>query len=75
MALFEPIPDILANYSQWYLRGIGVTLLLAVVGTLVGLLIGMLIGMYRVIPIERQSNQLLVVLFILELLQAFLALN
>ncbi len=63
MALFEPIPDILANYSEWYLRGIGVTLLLAVVGTLVGLLIGMLIGMYRVIPIERQSNRLLVVLY------------
>ncbi|MFM9413144.1 amino acid ABC transporter permease [Peptococcus simiae] len=63
MALLEPISNILANYGNWYLRGIGVTLLLAVVGTLVGLAIGMLVGMYRVIPIERQSNKVLVTLY------------
>lgn len=55
MSFFEAVQFILNQYGHLYLRGVQVTILLAVVGTLVGLVIGCLIGMYRVIPITKNT--------------------
>ncbi|MGN0744185.1 MAG: amino acid ABC transporter permease [Christensenellales bacterium] len=60
MNFFERIGNILSNYYLWILKGVGYTMLVAVVGTLAGLLIGVLIGMYR--TLESPKNKFLRVL-------------
>lgn len=57
------IQKILTNYGHLFVHGIGITLLLAVVGTSVGLVIGMLVGMYRVIPVDNITNPVLCMLY------------
>lgn len=57
MNFFERIGNILSNYYLWILKGVGYTMLVAVVGTLAGLLIGVLIGMYR--TLESPKNKFL----------------
>ena len=57
MNFFERIGNILSNYYLWILKGVGYTMLVAVVGTLAGLLIGVLIGMYR--TLENPKNKFL----------------
>lgn len=57
MNFFERIGNILSNFYLWILKGVGYTMLVAVVGTLAGLLIGVLIGMYR--TLESPKNKFL----------------
>ena len=47
---------ILQNYSMTFLRGAGVTMVIAVVSTFVGLIIGFLVGIVQTIPTDRQKN-------------------
>ncbi len=47
---FEWIVFILQKYGLWFLQGAGVTMLVAISGTLVGSLIGLLVGVIRTIP-------------------------
>lgn len=50
----------LANeYGIMFLKGAGVTLLLALVGTLIGCLIGLLVGIVQTIPVTPQTNIIL----------------
>lgn len=49
-SVFAFMGDIIVNYYDWILQGVGYTLLVALVGTIMGLLIGLLIGVYRTIP-------------------------
>ena len=58
--MFKTIGDIITNYYAWILRGVGYTMLVALLGTLAGLVIGILIGIFRTIPTPR--NQFLRVL-------------
>ncbi len=46
---------ILKQNGSMFLRGTGITLLLAIVGTTVGTLIGLLVGVFRAIP--ESSNR------------------
>lgn len=47
---FEVIADIFINNWDAFLRGAGVTLLIAIVGTIIGSIIGLIIGVIRTIP-------------------------
>ena len=47
---------ILQNYGMTFLRGAGVTMVIAVVSTFVGLIIGFLVGIVQTIPTDRQKN-------------------
>ena len=49
---FETVLMILNNYGGLLVKGTGVTVLLAIVGTGVGFLIGLLIGVYKTLPIR-----------------------
>ncbi len=57
---FTRIGNILAKYYPSILKGVGYTLLVAIVGTVVGLLIGLLIGTYR--TMDQPHNKTLKVL-------------
>lgn len=60
MSFFERIGNIISTYYKWILKGVGYTMLVAIVGTIVGLLIGVLIGMYR--TLDTPKNKFLAVL-------------
>ncbi|QED47276.1 amino acid ABC transporter permease [Cytobacillus dafuensis] len=47
---FEWVVEIITNNWPMFLRGAGVTLLIAMVGTILGFIIGLLIGVIRTIP-------------------------
>ena len=49
---FQQVQSILDKYGALMLEGTGVTILLAIVGTVVGFAIGLLIGIYKTIPIR-----------------------
>lgn len=53
MTFFQNVWNIITKYYAFLLRGVGYTLLLALVGTLIGLLIGLLIGVFRTIPVSK----------------------
>ncbi|MEG2406318.1 MAG: ABC transporter permease subunit, partial [Clostridiales bacterium] len=46
------------NYWPMFLKGAGVTLLIAITGTLTGSLIGLLIGVVRTIPVSVNDSLL-----------------
>ena len=47
---------ILHKYGAIFLHGAGVTLQLALVGTLIGCVIGLLVGVLRTLPIRKNAN-------------------
>ena len=47
---------ILQNYGMTFLRGAGVTMVIAVVSTFIGCVIGFLVGIVQTIPTDRQKN-------------------
>ena len=55
MEFFHWVQVILNNYGALLLKGTGVTVLLAIVGTLAGFLIGLLIGIYKTLPIRKED--------------------
>ena len=57
---FSRIGDIFQKYYLSILKGVGYTVLVAIVGTVVGLLIGLLIGTYR--TLNAPKNKVLAVL-------------
>jgi len=57
---FTRIGGIFQKYYAWILKGVGYTILVAIVGTVVGLFIGLLIGMYR--TLDKPKNKFLAVL-------------
>ena len=57
---FSRIGNIVKTYYASILKGVGYTVLVAIVGTVAGLLIGLLIGMYR--TIETPKNKPLAIL-------------
>lgn len=61
-SFFEWVFFLSQKYAPIFLRGAGVTLLLALVGTLIGCLIGMLVGTLRTIPLSPKANPFMRVL-------------
>lgn len=57
---FSRIGNIVKTYYLSILKGVGYTILVAIVGTIVGLFIGLLIGMYR--TLGEPSNKALQIL-------------
>ena len=57
---FTRVGNIIKTYYLSILKGVGYTILVAIVGTIVGLLIGILIGIYR--TLEMPQNKFLAVL-------------
>ena len=55
MTFSQNVWNIITKYYVFLLRGVGYTLLLALVGTLIGLLIGLLIGVFRTIPESKHK--------------------
>ncbi|MFY9175120.1 MAG: amino acid ABC transporter permease [Peptococcia bacterium] len=55
-SFLEWVRFILQQYWPLFLQGAGVTLLIAITGTIIGFLIGLLIGIVRTIPIEPNSH-------------------
>lgn len=55
-SFFQWVFFLAQKYASSFLRGAGVTLLLALTGTLIGCLIGMLVGTLRTIPLSPKAN-------------------
>lgn len=55
ISFFQDAWNILTQYAPFLLRGIGYTMLLALVGTIAGLVIGLIIGIIRTIPESRNG--------------------
>lgn len=53
---FEWVWFLLNSYGPMFLRGAGITLLLALTGTFVGFLIGLGVGMVRTLPCRREDG-------------------
>ncbi len=56
MQFFVDVYNIIGKYWSFLLRGIGTTMLIALVGTLIGLVIGLLIGIFRTIPASKNKT-------------------
>jgi putative lysine transport system permease protein len=55
-SFFDWVSVIISNYGLWFLRGAGVTMLIALSGTLIGLVIGLIIGVVRTIPMDKNRG-------------------
>lgn len=53
---FHWVGVLMSEYGVFFLQGAGVTLLLALVGTLLGCVIGLLVGVLRTIPLSPNAN-------------------
>lgn len=69
MSFINDVIDIFAKYYEHLLKGVGVTMLIALVGTLAGLLIGLLTGIVRSSPMSKKR----VVRWLQKLLNAVIA--
>ncbi|MDR3360247.1 MAG: ABC transporter substrate-binding protein/permease [Bifidobacteriaceae bacterium] len=49
------VGQIIGDYWPWLLKGVGVTMFLALTGTLVGVALGLGVGVVRTIPTDRHS--------------------
>ncbi len=54
--LLQDMKEIMKEYSPLFLRGAGITMLLALVATSVGFLIGLAVGVIRKIPTNKKKN-------------------
>jgi putative lysine transport system permease protein len=52
---FDWIAYILEDYWLWLLKGVGVTMFLALTGTIIGVILGLGVGVIRTIPIGKRS--------------------
>lgn len=53
---FDWVVLIIERYFPWFLEGAGVTLLIAVVGTIIGLIIGLIIAVIKTIPLQKKDS-------------------
>ena len=56
MIFFNNVSNILSKYSPLLFKGLGYTMLIALVGTIIGLLIGLLTGIIRTIPKSKNAT-------------------
>ena len=65
MSFFEQIGYLIKNYYKTFLSGLGVTILLAVVGTFVGLILGMILALGRNLKPNKNDNVFIKILKII----------
>lgn len=53
MSFFKDVLDIVVDYYPFLLKGVGITMLIALTGTVAGLLIGLLTGIIRTAPVSK----------------------
>lgn len=53
---FEKVASILKNHYGWILKGVGYTVLVAIIGTAAGLFIGVLVGVFRTTEKPKNKN-------------------
>lgn len=56
MSFWETVGKITGKYGMMFLEGAGITLLIAITGTLIGFAIGLAIGVVRTIPVDSKSS-------------------
>jgi putative lysine transport system permease protein len=56
-SFFDWVVYIIENYGTWFLRGAGVTLLIALTGTIIGSVIGLMIGVVKTIPLSNHEGR------------------
>ena len=55
MTFFTEVWEIISKYYEFLLKGMGLTLLIALVGTVIGLVIGLLTGIVRTTPFSKNG--------------------
>ena len=65
MSFFEQIAYLIKNYYKTFLSGLGITILLAVVGTFVGLILGMILALGRNLKPNKNDNVFIKILKII----------
>ena len=55
MNFFNNVSNILSKYSTLLLKGLGYTMLIALIGTIIGLVIGLCMGIIRTIPTPKRK--------------------
>ena len=70
---FEWVVRIIDRYWFWFLQGAGVTLFIAVIGTLAGFAIGLMIGVVKTIPLDNVHKKFSIKRFFLRIFRAFLS--
>ncbi len=58
MSFWERIVYILQRYYMSFLKGMGITFIIALVSTLIGCIIGFIIGIIQTIPVNKSDNLL-----------------
>ena len=58
MSFFDGVKLIVSEYYMLFLRGIGVTMLISMIGTVAGFFIGLVVGVIRTIPVKKEDNLL-----------------
>ena len=53
---FGKILMLLEEYGTSFVRGAGVTMLIALVGTFIGCIIGFAVGIVQTIPVSKKDN-------------------
>jgi len=48
---------IIERYGEWFIRGAGTTLAIALAGTIIGFFIGLVIGVIRTIPLDKNTKK------------------
>jgi putative lysine transport system permease protein len=69
---FEWVTKIVIENWPMYLRGAGITLLIAIIGTIVGSIIGLLIGVIRTIPMPERGVKRVLLKFINAILSIYI---
>ncbi|MDF2557230.1 MAG: amino acid transporter rane protein family [Bacillales bacterium] len=54
---YDWVVYIIENYGVWFLKGAGVTLLIALTGTIIGSIFGLLIGIIKTIPLSNHVGR------------------
>ena len=55
MNFFNNVYNILSKYSGLLMKGLGYTMLIALIGTVIGLIIGLITGIIRTIPKSKST--------------------
>ena len=55
MNFFNNVYNILSKYSGLLMKGLGYTMLIALIGTVIGLIIGLITGIIRTIPMSKST--------------------
>jgi len=55
MDFFTSVGDIIGKYWTYLVKGLGLTMLIALIGTVIGLLIGLLTGIIRTVPLSKNK--------------------